>query len=221
MSLGTLFKRYNPKKLLGLRYGRLFYSQFGEDVFLETLIDINEPGVYVDVGAYHPWKLSNTCRLYHLGWRGINIEPQILNYGLFVKHRPRDINLNLAVGKIEGSGVLKLCDTNTTLLGTDVIGRDLSSSRIQEVQIKSLKSIFAANIEKGSPIGFMTIDCEGFDLNVLESNDWNEYRPRIIAVEDHSENVESETTVYLEKQGYSFIHRLAVTSFYKDIRSGK
>jgi hypothetical protein len=36
---------------------------------------------------------------------------------------------------------------------------------------------------RGRQIDYLTVDCEGHDLNVLRSLDWNVYRPRLITVE--------------------------------------
>ena len=34
----------------------------------------------------------------------------------------------------------------------------------------------------------MTIDAEGLDLEVAQSNDWNKYRPKMILIEDLERN---------------------------------
>jgi hypothetical protein len=74
------------------------YSQEGEDRVLAHVLDIGrrDPGFYVDVGAHHPQRFSNTYAFYLAGWRGLNIEPRPGSLSLFQRLRPRDINLNLA-----------------------------------------------------------------------------------------------------------------------------
>ena len=32
-------------------------------------------GIYIDIGAYHPYRFSNTCLLHSRGWSGLNIDP--------------------------------------------------------------------------------------------------------------------------------------------------
>lgn len=32
-------------------------------------------GFFIDIGAEHPYRLSNTLPLYRRGWRGINVQP--------------------------------------------------------------------------------------------------------------------------------------------------
>ena len=79
-----------------------YYSQFGEDIALLSLLK-STTGFYVDVGANHPQRYSNTQLLYERGWRGINIEPNRAAVGRFKRKRTRDITLCLGVGKEEGS----------------------------------------------------------------------------------------------------------------------
>ena len=50
------------------------YSQQGEDMILKSLFQDHQSGFYVDVGAHHPSRFSNTYFFYLRGWRGINID---------------------------------------------------------------------------------------------------------------------------------------------------
>src|SRR5258708_999603 len=80
----------------------LYFSQFGEDLFLDSFFRDQKVGFYVDVGALHPYNGSNTCVFYKKGWRGVNVEPNPISFQAFPKHPPRDINLNIAVSNQEG-----------------------------------------------------------------------------------------------------------------------
>lgn len=42
------------------------YSQHGEDVILVSLFNYKKDGFYVDVGAHHPYRFSNTHRLFKM-----------------------------------------------------------------------------------------------------------------------------------------------------------
>src|SRR5947207_1633576 len=60
-------------------------------------------GFYVDVGANDP-DIDNVSRVfYERGWSGINIEPLSANSAELRSKRPRDINLEIAVGEEEGT----------------------------------------------------------------------------------------------------------------------
>ena len=55
-------------------FGSLCYSQEGEDMILGKIFSGQKHGFYVDVGAHHPLRFSNTYLFYLKGWRGINID---------------------------------------------------------------------------------------------------------------------------------------------------
>ena len=50
------------------------WSQEGEDRILYRIFEQQPVGFYVDVGAHHPKRFSNTYFFYRRGWRGINID---------------------------------------------------------------------------------------------------------------------------------------------------
>jgi hypothetical protein len=54
-------------------YATKSYSQEGEDMILQRMFGEKKHGFYVDVGAHHPRRFSNTYSFYRRGWSGINI----------------------------------------------------------------------------------------------------------------------------------------------------
>lgn len=67
----------------------------------EFFQDINKgsdyKGFFVDIGAHHPLRFSNTYKFYQNGWRGINVDPLPGIKKAFDKVRSRDINLELGI----------------------------------------------------------------------------------------------------------------------------
>lgn len=78
---------------------QLSFSQEGEDLILQRLLADRPPGFFVDVGAYHPIRFSNTYVLYRQGWRGINIDATPGAMRLFSEVRSEDINLEAFVAE--------------------------------------------------------------------------------------------------------------------------
>lgn len=60
-------------KFLGYGGLRGHFGQYGEDTFLRKFFR-GRPGFYIDVGAHHPFQLSNTAGLWLEGWNGVNID---------------------------------------------------------------------------------------------------------------------------------------------------
>ena len=56
---------------------------------------------------------------------------------------------------------------------------------------------------KGQAIDFLNVDVEGHDLEVLESNDWKRFRPKVIVVEDEAlDPRESQMVKNMNRHGY-------------------
>ena len=65
----------------------------------------------------------------------------------------------------------------------------------------------------------MSVDVEGFDLEVLRSNDWKRYRPKFLLVECMNEalllNKDDATCSYLAGQGYALFGKTVNTVFFQ------
>ncbi|WP_395454225.1 FkbM family methyltransferase [Azospirillum melinis] len=102
------------------------YSQEGEDRVLQRIFDGKSVGLYVDVGAHHPFRFSNTFAFYMKGWSGVNIDATPGSMALFRKHRPRDINLEHLVG--DGDEPLSFTIFDEPALNSAEVGRDAALS---------------------------------------------------------------------------------------------
>ena len=78
------------------------------------------------------------------------------------------------------------------------------------VKVNTLSSVLKT-IEK---CDFLSIDCEGVDMHVLQSNDWSLYRPCLVCVE-HSMPIH-ELDEYMTSQTYRLHTRTGGNSFYSD-----
>lgn len=217
----TLIRRL---PLLYRKYSRS-YAQYGEDVLLKPYYDHqpNYKGFFVDVGAHHPIRYSNTYLFYQRGWRGINIEPTPGSKRTFDLLRSRDINLNIGISKEVGTFDFYAFD-DPALNG---FSKELSLERdadtttdyaileTHKVVTKPLKQVLEEHLPTGQKIDLLTIDVEGGDLSVLQSNDWNRFRPRFIMVEDDAFSIEhphqSEVYNYLTNLGYQMVGKTLKT----------
>jgi len=210
------------------------YSQEGEDKILLSLFGINQKknGFYVDVGAHHPKRYSNTYISYLAGWTGINIDANHEAIKLFNKFRPRDINL--AIGVSEKSEKLTFHVFDEPALNTfdqEVAFNIINNSNFKKInelilEVMPLSRILDLHLPKGQVIDFLNIDVEGKDLDVLKSNDWSKYIPLYILIEIHSdydqeegfsfdEILNSDITIFLKSKGYIVFAKTLNTVFYK------
>lgn len=207
------------------KYKEASFSQEGEDRVLSRIFGDQKDGYYIDVGAHHPFRFSNTYLFYLRGWSGINIDANPDCISLFRKFRPRDVNINSGVGLSEASltfykfyePALNSFDRGLSLV-REKAGWKMDSEI--QVRLRPLKDILEENIKEKKAIDYLSIDVEGFDFQVLQSNDWDKFRPRFVLVEclnTIGANLDK-TDVYdfLIKNNYEFYAKTFNTSFFKD-----
>lgn len=206
-------------------FGTLCYSQEGEDMVLNRIFENKKNGFYVDVGAHHPKRFSNTYFFYKMGWRGINIDAMSGSMNPFKASRPLDINIEIPVS--DKDEILTYYIFNEPALNG--FSKELSDSRnglraykiidTKEMQTKKLSDILDDFLPEGQTIDFLSIDVEGLDFQVLRSNDWDKYKPNVVLVEvlgsTLNQIIASETAKFMESQGYVIFAKTFNTVFFK------
>lgn len=206
------------------KWQNISWSQEGEDLILARIFENQNEGFYVDIGAHHPKRFSNTYKFYKKGWRGINIDPCPGIMKKFNKERPNDINLEIGIS--DKSDILNYYIFNEKALNS--FDEKLSLSRvcsnywiedIKKIQVVKLEMIFEKYLQN-KMIDFLTIDVEGLDLEVLKSNNWEKFRPRFILVESLDQDLKSINDSYLikymQKLNYDFFAKTFNTIFFKN-----
>ena len=215
------------KNLYITRFATKCYSHEGEDLLLSRIFGDQKDGFYVDVGAHHPFRFSNTYLLYKRGWRGINIDAMPGSMKLFNRFRPRDINIECGVAS--GGGIMTYYSFNEPALNgfAPELKTKYTNHSIYHlveeipVPVGSLESILDEYLPQDISIDFFSIDTEGLDLEVLSSNNWAKYYPRIILVEYWDSTLENvwQTDIYtfLSSKGYVLFAKTMSTLFFRRI----
>ncbi|MEO6851589.1 MAG: FkbM family methyltransferase [Mucilaginibacter sp.] len=203
------------------------YSQEGEDMVLRSFFEGRKKykGFFVDVGAHHPYRYSNTLFFYQKGWRGINIEPTPGAIKLFNIFRKKDINLNIGISD-KADKLTFYCFNEPALNGfskehsEEINNTSKKYKIIKEAVVETypLADVLDKYLPAGQQIDFLTIDVEGLDLKVLKSNNWEKYKPSYILAEDRidfDKLSDSEVYNYLQKQGYQLVSKTLRTLFFK------
>lgn len=224
MLVGESFAR--AKQIVNLALdenAHLSYSQFGEDLLIDlTFHGKKTPGFYVDVGAHHPRRFSNTHLFYQRGWRGLNIEGDSRLLQQFATERPEDININAFVSDItEEVTFNQFSDAAVNTIAASKAEEYKNNWQVissQTVITRTLADILNEHFPSGRGIDFMTVDCEGVDLKVLRGNDWSKFKPYLIVVEAEGLNImdaaANPTVQYLRTLGYHLQHVAHVSAFF-------
>jgi len=170
-------------------------------------------GFFVDIGAFHPSRSSNTYFFYLNGWTGINIDACPGSMKKFKEVRPRDINLEVGVSDQRGELTYYFIDDESS---ANSFSREFLASlgmlkfvtKEIKVPVVTLTDILDEHFPIGRSFDFMSVDVEGLDYNVLASNDWEKYRPRFIVVEDlHQEGEHPRVLSFLRSHDYDVCAR--------------
>jgi FkbM family methyltransferase len=201
--------------LSDIGYARaISYSQFGEDLWLARRFAGQATGFYVDVGAYDPFNASNTLLLYRRGWTGINIEPDPAGLARLRRFRSRDINVGVAISDSEGEANFILAGSFSGLETTDHLWPAQSAIRTT-VATRRLDSVLGQHRPVGE-IDLLDVDCEGHELAVLRSNDWDRFRPRVVLIESHPGSM-SDVGDLLSRLGYELLEQLELTLIFERV----
>jgi FkbM family methyltransferase len=202
------------------------YSQEGEDRILWRIFERSAPGCYVDVGAHHPKRFSNTYLFYREGWSGITIDPDPDAAALFARQRPRDVHIQAGVSDQPGRLTYRRFDDSAL----NTFDARLADERERaggyralaplEVEVATLASLLERQWPGGRTFELLSVDAEGFDLKVLRSNDWRAFRPRYVLAESLGSSLDrleaDPCCAFLRSAGYAPFAKTVATVFYRD-----
>ena len=204
---------------------RISYSQDAEDLLLmgciaERFSCAEHAGFWVDIGAHDPVRYSNTKIFSDLGWRGINVDAMPEAIDKFNHYRKRDININLGVGLHEGSMKYYMFDDHAVNTFDKTIADMREGLReVRDIQMVTLEHLLDKYLPVDQHIDFLTVDAEGFDFEILKSNNWGKYRPDYVLAEIYGDAFEviskSDVVQYLSNLGYELIAKGKFTAVFK------
>jgi FkbM family methyltransferase len=210
INLGQFLGSAQPGSLLAQECNTHF-SQGGEDIAIDILLaKETTKGLFVDIGAYHPIRFSNTFLLYVQGWRGVNIDANADAIQLFNTFRPEDKNLTALVSdKVETLNFYRFPEGawNTTHTeGAKMLQeRDPVQTPIIAVEPKVTVPVSQILDEYVGTQKFdlLTIDVEGMDLQILYAINFQKYRPKVMALEVTIREWTSEPLAsFIQAKGY-------------------
>lgn len=214
-----------PKRLILAYFAQISsikksYSQNEEDnIAIEVLSQLGngENIFYIDIGANHPSRLSNTYKMYRYGHYGITIEPNNELINLHRITRPRDIQLNVGCGS--ENKIASFFLSKTPVLSSFLKGEVDELWKTEYLPIFKLDSICEnLNISK---VDFLSIDVEGFDLEVLKGAKKILKNICLVCVEANSDNIANAIHDFLLENNFRLHKKIKWNYFYVNNDSGK
>jgi len=187
-----------------------YYSQFGEDQWIAENLALPSCGTFVDIGAGDGVTHSNTFYFEQLGWSGFCVEadPRLFD----VLKRNRRMAESCAVSTTRGKRDYYLNKALPYLSGLLREGEEYYTVEVLSVTLQELlvKHSFAS-------IDLLSVDVEGSEIDVLNSFDFEAFKPRIVIIEYNTfgmESKESEIALFFENRPYRIVHKTFANMIY-------
>ena len=199
------------------------YSKNKEDQYLKKIFKNKNNGTYLDIGAYHPYRFSNTYLLYKKGWSGINVDINKESVDLFNIARPNDTNLNIAIGdknKMQTFYYKKKRHPMNTL-NKEFAKSYFYTKKTPIDKSRIMMRTFDYLIKNLKNIDLLDIDVEGNEYDVIKKINFKKIRFKIILIEHSHFNEKAKKNTkkikyLLLKKNYKHIKNLGETSVYKN-----
>jgi FkbM family methyltransferase len=197
---------------------RLVYNRFFADA---------PAGVFVDVGAARPDFLSMSSLYRGLGWHVIAVEPNPI---FCEAHRAAGFEvLEYACADRDEDNVdFEVVDSHGTLYeGGPVSFESLSSLAIKDayravhdepdvrqikVNVRRLDTLLADHAPDVERLDIVSVDVEGWELEVLDGLSFDRYRPRVLIVENLVEEAAYRQAMWA--RGYRLWRRVGPNDVY-------
>lgn len=205
------------------------FSQAGEDQvirYLFGLLKIVKP-TYLDIGTNHPYIGNNSFYFYIRGGSGVCVEPDPSFYLLIKKNRSRDVVIQAGVSTGSANNA-DLYVFPHPYSGWSTFLREEAEKRSKEtgIPIEKTEKVRLVNINDLFRQYFhphpnlLSIDVEGLDLAILQSIDFEQYKPEVICAESITFSMSNEETKlsaitdFLNSKGYFLFADTHINSIY-------
>ena len=200
------------------------YSQWGEDIYINSFFKNKNKGIYLDIGCFHPYMYSNTCLLNKRSWTGVNIDINPTSIDLFNIARPKDFNICTTISNVNKEFKMFYDDPFSPVNTLDEnFYKNLKKSFFKNEKFLPVKSkTFKEIIKLGKisdTIDFINIDAEGLDYEILKQIDIKGFSVKLISIETH--NVDgtptknfNEISSFLKNLKFTIYKRVGPTTLY-------
>lgn len=206
------------------------FSQSGEDLIVNFLLgslSLTDNMTYLDIGAFHPTKINNTYFFYRGNRRGVLVEPNVAMAELLREVRPRDVTLVAGIGVTaeDEAEYFVMSEPSWNTFSREeaehivkMTGGRVTIQEVRKLPLLDINDVMEEHFG-GAPT-FVSIDTEGLDLAILQSIDYERYRPKTICAETlicGSRETVPEIPEFMATQGYvvrgqTFVNMIFVDS---------
>jgi len=201
-----------------------YYAEFETDKYIiEKYFSNKKDGIMVEVGAAMPESLSMSKAFKEIGWRIICVEPNPHYANLHRKAGNEIYEVALSYKEAENiefdiytSPAQEIDEgmSYSAIRGKTIVpGYLIPFKKTISVKVTTLNKILEWS--KVDLLDFVSIDVEGWEIEVMKGFDTKKYNPLIILLENmnHSDFYNN----YMKSIGYNLVHNIDYNFIYKKI----
>lgn len=215
---GGSLKKIQGAKCYPFNFNMRYYSQCGQDKFVDTFFKEMRGGVFVDFGAMDGVIMSNSYFLEkEREWTGLCIEPNpimfkrlsnnrtcnLSNFGIADKHGV--LNFIQIQGYGEGLSCFEeFCEPQHLMRIDKELDLHGGTKMILPIQVKPLAEVLAYH--SITKIDYMSVDIEGAEYTALKNFDVKKYDVKLLTIENNTGGTEVEKL--MNSKGYKLLQKL-------------
>ena len=149
------------------------YSQNQEETYIVNYFG-SKKGTFLDIGGYHPFKFSNTRKLYEFGWSGIYIEPSPVCFKNFEKEYEKESKITLINKAVvtDSSKTISFWDSNGDAVSTSNLEHkdkwEKSGAKFNLIEVEAISANDVEQLIK-TKIDFLSLDVESNNINIFNA----------------------------------------------------
>jgi len=210
-------------------HGEIQDGKYVDETLREYFPDKTYKGVFFDIGAFEPIRISNSYHFEKNGWDVFCFEANPSLIPFLKKERKNVFNYAISNTNKESVDFHEVFTNNFTASYSAI---DLSDDYKKKfgwsgneiitkyfVKQKTINKIIEDEISHIKNIDIISIDIEGGELNCLYGIDLNKYKPKVIVVENAIDSLCQLIKNYLESFNYILDKKISYNEYYvlKDI----
>jgi len=179
-------------------YHFLSFSQHGDDYIAWQLLGKKSKGIVIEIGAFDGRHLSNSYSFDLMGWETICVEPNPKIYSILKEQRPNALTIEGAIVSddaiksiefyAEEIGVLSGCVLDEDDLKRRYANRSMEYSSPTKIEVPAytLNKVLQRHNLNNQTIDIISIDVEGFEIEVLKGFDMNKTQVNLFIIEGNT-----------------------------------
>jgi len=207
-------------------HGEILENRHVDAILRNYFPDYNYKGVFVDVGAFEPIRISNSYHFEKNNWDVYCFEANsnsipllkqyrknVFNYAIYDKDEDNvEFNVVESNGWTAGFSAIELSDEISNIFKCD--NKIITKITVNQ---RTLNSLLQTELNNVKNIDILKIDIEGGELKCLHGIDFNAHRPKLILLENITND--KRITDFLNANGYILHKQVSYNQFYINRKS--